>query len=102
MEFIKEPFDFDWDEANSEKNWIKHKVRRSECEQVFFDTKNIGFPDLKHSREEKRFLMLGSTKEGRRLIVTFTIRKSKIRVISARDQNKRERQTYEKQDEKER
>ena len=87
--------EFDWDEANTEKNWIKHKVKKSECEQIFFDPKNIGLSDPKHSQIEKRFLMLGSTKVGRKLIISFTFRGDKVRVISARDQNKKEKSIYE-------
>ena len=28
---------FEWDDGNSEKNWIRHRVSRQECEQVFFN-----------------------------------------------------------------
>jgi len=28
---------FEWDEGNKDKNWIKHKVSNSECEEIFFN-----------------------------------------------------------------
>ena len=34
---LKECVGFQWDNGNSDKNWIKHKVSRSECEEIFFN-----------------------------------------------------------------
>ncbi len=85
------PLSFEWDEGNQEKNWKLHKVHFRECEQIFFDEEVKFFQDEKHSQTEDRFLAYGQTEAGRKLIVVFTIRNSKIRVISARDQNRKER-----------
>lgn len=85
---------FDWDEANSEKNWIKHRVSKIECEQVFFNHPFIVSDDEKHSLSEKRWYMLGRTDFNRKLFIVFTIRKNLIRVISARNMNKKEREIY--------
>lgn len=87
---------FDWDEANKTKNWIKHKVSAKECEEIFFNEPLITFRDNIHSWKEKRYKALGITIKGRRLHITFTIRDNKIRVISARDQSRKERKLYEK------
>ena len=85
---------FQWDEGNSVKNWYKHKVTRSECEQVFFNKPFVVSNDIKHSDKEKRWFILGNTDSGRNLFLVFTIRKKLIRVISARDMNKNEREIY--------
>jgi uncharacterized DUF497 family protein len=52
--------------------------------------------DTKHSATEPRYFALGQTDEARRPLVVFTIREAFIRVISARDMNKRERKEYER------
>ncbi len=87
---------FDWDEGNLLKNWIKHGVTAGECEEIFFNETLLVTDDNKHSRVEKRYLAFGNTNEGRALTVIFTTRKNKIRIISARDQNYKERSFYEK------
>jgi uncharacterized protein len=85
---------FEWDDGNAEKNWILHRVRRTECEQTFFNEPFVVMHDEKHSQLEKRFYLLGQTDLGRLLFIVFTIRKNLIRVISARDQHKKEREIY--------
>lgn len=87
---------FEWDDANFFKNWEKHKVAASECEQVFFNQPLIAAKDEEHSKKESRYYALGHTQFGRRLFVVFTIRKDRIRVISARDMGRKERKVYEK------
>lgn len=85
---------FDWDAGNKEKN-LKHGVLASECEQVFFNEPLVILDDPKHSVAEDRFAAFGRTDQGRRLVVVYTQRSSLIRVISARDMNRREREFYE-------
>ena len=85
---------FDWDEGNRGKNWEKHGVTDSECEQVFFNQPLFVFADTEHSKEEQCYYVLGRTDERRRLFVVFTPRGDKIRVISAREMTKRERAFY--------
>jgi hypothetical protein len=87
--------EFDWDEGNKTKNRIKHNVTVKEAEQVFFDKKAVQLEDKFHSQIETRYKILGVTKRKRKLHVTFTIRDNKIRIISARDQSKKERKLYE-------
>jgi len=87
---------FDWDEGNSEKNWIRHKVTKYECEEIFFNQPLIVADDLKHSQQETRYYTLGRTDANRLLFIVFTIREKKVRVISARDMNEKERKKYEK------
>ena len=85
---------FDWDEGNSEKNWILHQVKRNECEQVFFNEPMVVVNDEKHSQLEKRWYLMGVTDSMRLLFIVFTMRENLIRVISAKDMNKKERKIY--------
>ena len=87
---------FDWDEGNLDKNWIKHQVSNSECEEIFFNLPLLLSDDPQHSQEEKRHFVLGQTNANRRLFIAFTIRENKIRIISARDMSKKEREVYAK------
>ncbi|MDY6950653.1 MAG: BrnT family toxin [Thermodesulfobacteriota bacterium] len=87
---------FEWDEGNLLKNWEKHGVTAGECEQVFFNRPLIAGHDEKHSQKETRFFALGHTDSGRLLFVVFTIRNHLIRVISARNMNRKERKVYDK------
>ena len=91
---------FEWDQYNSQKNWEKHKVTPAECEQVFFNQPIVIIDDIKHSQSEKRFYALGTTDLQRKLFIVFTIRNNLIRVISARNMNKKEKRSYEKYEEK--
>ena len=85
---------FQWDEGNSEKNWIKHRVTRAECEQVFSNQPLVVGEDERHSQDEPRSYALGQTDAGRRLFVAFTIRGDLVRVVSARAMTERERRVY--------
>ena len=87
---------FEWDNGNQQKN-VKHGVAPAEAEQVFLNEPLIVLDDLNHSDTEQRFHALGQTTEGRLLHITFTIRTSRIRVISARDMHRKERAIYEQE-----
>ena len=83
---------FDWDAGNINKNVEKHSVACHEAEEPFFNDPMILLFDAKHSNEEHRYSIFGRTNNGRELTIVFTIRKMLIRVISARDMNKKERE----------
>ena len=85
---------FEWDAGNTTKNWEGHAVTQAECEMVFFRQPLILAPDPAHSASEARYFALGQTPMGRLLFVVFTLRGTLIRVISARDQSRREREVY--------
>ena len=87
---------FQWDKSNVEKNWLKHRVSPVECEQIFFNQPLIILDDPEHSIAEKRFAAFGRTDAERLLAVIFTKRAGLLRVISARDMNRKERKFYEK------
>jgi uncharacterized DUF497 family protein len=88
------PEEFVWDEGNREKNWVKHGVTTQECEEVFSQQSIQITDDPLHSTKECRYVALGKTKRGRWLFVIFIIRRNSIRIISARDQDKKERSQY--------
>ncbi len=99
MRIFSKPKGFDWDKGNRGKNWKKHKVTDLECEEIFFNEPLTIGEDKSHSIVEKRYSVLGKTDTGRLLCVIFTIRDDKIRVISVRPMNKRERRKYEENSE---
>ncbi|MBI4238311.1 MAG: BrnT family toxin [Deltaproteobacteria bacterium] len=87
---------FDWDVGNRTKNEKKHGVTSIECEEIFFNRPLIMAKAQLVAREE-RFAALGRTHGGRLLFVVLTIRKDRIRVISARPMSRKERKLYEKE-----
>ncbi|MBU4369783.1 BrnT family toxin [Patescibacteria group bacterium] len=95
MNILEKAVKFEWDKANRNKNFVKHGVTDGECEEVFFDSNKKTLKDIYHSNKESRYILIGQTKLHRLLFIVFTIRKNKIRVISARDLNKKEKQLHE-------
>ena len=90
---------FDWDDGNSRQSVEKHDVSQPEAEQIFFNQPLLVVSDEKHSQAETRYHALGITDGTRLLHVTFTLRlkNTLIRVISARDMNRKERTVYEQE-----
>ena len=95
MRIDKEPVEFEWDKGNAGKN-LKHGVSDYECEEIFFDEAKRVLKDVLHSESEERHILLGKTKKSKLLYVVHTKRGRKIRVISARPMNRKERPLYEK------
>ncbi|MBN1399066.1 MAG: BrnT family toxin [Bacteroidetes bacterium] len=85
---------FEWDSGNRTKNWDSHKVAWWECEEVFLNFPLFISPDLQHSKDEDRLYAFGQTSAKRLLTIVFTIRNKNIRVISARDMDRKERKIY--------
>lgn len=95
LEILKNVTHFIWDKHNKEKNWIKHRVKYSECEEIFFNDPLFILKDKNHSQKELRWFALGITNNKRKLFTVFTIRNQGLRIISSRDMNKKERIKYE-------
>ena len=93
---LPEPIIFDWDSGNQTKSLKKHGISTQEAEEPFFRPKYI-IPDQRHSKTESRFGKFGVTTGGKVLFIAFTIRNYRIRVISARPADKKERKFYEKE-----
>lgn len=85
---------FDWNEGNQLKNWVKHQVAATECEEFFFNLPLMLADDPKHSQDESRCYVLGQANSKRPLFISFTVRHNKIRVISARPMSQKEREIY--------
>ncbi len=97
MKTLKE-IRFDWDLWNVQKNELKHGVSAIEAESCFYDEKLSIFEDLQHSTDrEKRYILYGKSMESRVLMVGFTLRRAKVRVITARSASRKERGIYEKE-----
>jgi len=91
-------FAFDWDQWNRQKNEIKHGVSRMEAETAFFDPRYKLFEDSKHStHSESRYILYGKSLENRVLMIGFTLRNAKIRIITARTASRKERAIYEEE-----
>lgn len=96
MRELPEPIQFEWDEGNKNKNFIKHSVTIREAEEIFINRPLYVSHDKYHSKIEERYQALGKTTNGRLLFAAFTIRYDKVRIISVRDMSKREERVYEK------
>ena len=94
MQIIDQFSGFEWDSANRDKNWKKHKVTWGECEEAFFNQPLYVFHDKDHSSSEARYYALGKTNISRLLFMVFTKRINKVRIISARDMHTKERKIY--------
>jgi|SRR5208283_654839 len=95
LDIVSRSEGFEWDEGNVNKNWEKHRVSHIECEEIFFNDPIIINRDEPHSTSEDRYFVLGKTDSDRLLFVVFTLRGAKIRIISARDMNRKEKKAYE-------
>lgn len=86
---------FEWDEGNVDKSYKKHGITPNEAEEIFLDKDVLLQEDIKHSQEETRLIAIGKTESNKTLFVVFIERENKIRIISARAANKKERRRYE-------
>jgi uncharacterized DUF497 family protein len=88
---------FDRDDGLSRKSADKHDVSQAAAESIFFNDPLVVAQDAKSSGREQWFNALGKTSQDRLLHITFTLVRdgTSIRVISARDMNRKERKVYE-------
>jgi uncharacterized DUF497 family protein len=86
---------FEWDEAKAATNLSKHRVTFDEAKTVFDDPLYVDFYDPEHSDIESRYIIIGTSRQSRLLIVSYTERTNTIRLISARELTPTERETYE-------
>ena len=86
---------FEWDEDKDTANQDKHQVTFEEAKTVFNDPFSITISDPDHSVDEHRFIDIGFSVKRRVLVVVYTERNAKIRIISARIASKAERKNYE-------
>ncbi len=86
---------FEWDPAKAEENVKKHGVDFLESTTEFCDPLELTIPDPDHSEGEARFLSVGRSANARLLVVAYTEREDKIRIIHARIAAPKERRAYE-------
>lgn len=86
---------FEWDERKAAHNLVKHGVAFTEAATVFYDPLSLTFPDPDHSTNEDRFITIGTSDQGRLLIVAHAEQNDTLRIISARPTTARERKLYE-------
>ena len=87
--------EFEWNKQKAEANLKKHEVSFDEAKTVFDDLLFVIFADSDHSVEENRFIIMGESNQNRLLVVSYTERPPKTRLISARKATPSERKKYE-------
>ena len=83
---------FEWDEDKAALNLKKHGVRFETAAKVFLDENRIEFYDAEHSTDEERYNTIGMVDNI--LFVVYAERKNRVRLISARPANRKERSLY--------
>jgi len=86
---------FQWDPRKARANERKHGISFEEASSAFGDPLSITIYDPDHSRNEKRYILVGETSNRRLVIISHTEDGDMIRIISARLATKRERKAYE-------
>ncbi len=87
---------FEWDSDKAQINITKHGITFQEASTAFGDPFSMTIPDPDHSEDEQRLLLMGRSSENRLMVVSFTDRDPKTRIISARKATTTERRKYEK------
>lgn len=88
---------FEWDETKALANLHKHGVSFEDAQTVFGDLNSITIFDTPHTDDEDRFVTIGQTTNGQLVVVVYTQRGTRIRLISARKATSQERKQYEQQ-----
>jgi uncharacterized DUF497 family protein len=86
---------FEWNKEKAAINFRKHGVSFEEAATVRDDYFVVDLYDTDHSIEENRFLIAGESAQNRLLIVSYTEKNGKIRIISARELTPKEKRDYE-------
>ena len=86
---------FEWDTDKAAANLLKHGVSFDEARTTFDDPLYVDFYDPDHSINEHRYVIIGGSQQGRLLLVSYTERGEIVRLISAREVTRAERETYE-------
>ena len=87
--------EFERDEEKAAANLAKHGVSFEEAGTIFDDPLYVDFYDPDHSAEEHRYIIIGESRQGRLLVVSYTERGDVTRLISAREVTRGEREAYE-------
>lgn len=88
--------EFEWDSRKSAANLLKHGIHFADAALVLEDDLALTMRD-RSAFDEDRWVSLGTDALGRVLVMVYTWRGDKIRIISARPATPRERRQYEEQ-----
>ena len=86
---------FEWDSHKAKWNLAKHKVSFEEAATALLDPLSKTGPDPDHSIGEYRFIAFGMSAKRRLLVVSYTERGDRLRIISARLATRHEKEIYE-------
>jgi uncharacterized protein len=86
--------EFEWDKQKAESNLSKHDISFEEAQTVFDDPLYVDFYDPDHSEDEHRYIIIGESSKSCILLISYTERGDKIRIISARPLTKQELKAY--------
>jgi uncharacterized protein len=84
----------EWDPNKAAINLQKHGVHFADAEAVLFDPNALSFEDTV-AQGEQRFIVIGMDHLWRLLVVVYTDRGNRVRLISARSATRSERRKYE-------
>lgn len=87
--------EFEWNRDKAKANLSKHGVSFDEAKTVFDDPLYVDFYDPDHSDDEERYIIVGQSQQRRLLVVSYTERRDRIRLISAREATRMEKNAYE-------
>lgn len=90
--YLNGPPRFEWDEHNT-SHIRRHEVTQAEAEEALTDPHLVDMPTYS-TRYERRWAVLGATRQGRILFVVYTRREDRVRVVTARDASRQERRLY--------
>ena len=89
---------FEWDPEKASINLREHGVLFStEAASVFEDESAITITDYQSDPNEERLVTIGMSMKGRIIVVAYTYRGDRIRIISARQATRHELEQYEEQ-----
>ena len=82
----------EWDTNKNDANVKKHHISFKTAAKVFLDENRLDYYDIVHSMNEDRYITIGLVEEV--IVVVYTLRKTRIRIISARLATRKERELY--------
>ncbi len=82
--------EFEWDDGKAARNLRDHKVTFEMAREAFADFFGVEREDTRQAYGEARYILIGMA-EGQLLHITYTLRGERIRIISARLAEPREK-----------
>jgi len=83
---------FEWNKDKNKSNIKKHGLDFTDTD-LFFENPYLCFEDTRSEYKEKRIIAVGTIEE-RVVVVVFTKRNNKTRIISMRKANEREKKKF--------